>query len=359
VRDHVDENPQAPEGAVFKYDVALSYASEDAAYVSAVAGHLRRARLRVFFDQYERTDLWGKDLFEHLDMVYRVLARYCVMFISSHYAAKVWTNHERRSAQARALNTAHEYILPARFDDTPVPGLPSTVKWIDLRQLSSAEFAVLVRAKVRPLRSERQRRTAPGPRRSSSDARAKLTEWNYLHELVREAAVTVGSVSGGDEIRRIDYEQMTVNAERTLQVASDRTEVWPAPDIVFLCVYAGSRPEQLQRQQFSQFAQLVFEEYGEDFGLLVTDRQPEPALVRSMTETLSENTWIWRPPDSDRWCVLVLVDRRGDVDRARALITGATKAMASLHQEWGLEVTREIELERARLVSLGDRPDSE
>jgi hypothetical protein len=76
--------------------------------------------------------LWGKDLYEHLDYIYGRAARYCVLFISNDYAKKVWTTHERRSAQARALEEHEEYILPARFDDTEVPALGTqsgTCRW--------------------------------------------------------------------------------------------------------------------------------------------------------------------------------------------------------------------------------------
>jgi hypothetical protein len=48
------------------------------------------------------------------------------VFISSHYARKLWTNHERKSAQARAFKERSEYLFPARFDDTDVPGILST-----------------------------------------------------------------------------------------------------------------------------------------------------------------------------------------------------------------------------------------
>ena len=39
----------------------------------------------------------------------------------------------RKHAQARALFAQEEYILPARFDDTSVPGMTSTVAFQDLR----------------------------------------------------------------------------------------------------------------------------------------------------------------------------------------------------------------------------------
>jgi hypothetical protein len=57
------------------------------------------------------------------------------MFVSQHYAEKVWTIHERRSVLERALQEkGGEYILPARFGDTPIPGLRSTLGYIDLRK---------------------------------------------------------------------------------------------------------------------------------------------------------------------------------------------------------------------------------
>jgi hypothetical protein len=70
------------------------------------------------------------------------------MFISKHYAEKVWPNHERRSAQARALSEEGEYVLPARFDNTPVPGLLPTVSYIDLSDLTPSAFAQLVEQKI-------------------------------------------------------------------------------------------------------------------------------------------------------------------------------------------------------------------
>src|SRR3712207_5793444 len=101
----------------FKYDVCFSYAGEDWAYVEQVAAELKESDISIFYDLYEQTSLWGKDLYVHLDEVYRDKARYCVMFISEHYSEKLWTNHERRSAQARAFSENREYILPARFDN--------------------------------------------------------------------------------------------------------------------------------------------------------------------------------------------------------------------------------------------------
>ncbi len=117
-------------------------------FVRKVADQLRNMGVRVFFDEYEEVVLWGKDLYDHLDDVYRNSARYCVIFASRHYARKVWANHERRSAQERALKENREYILPARFDKTAIPGLHDTVGYIDLRKHTAASFAQTIRRKT-------------------------------------------------------------------------------------------------------------------------------------------------------------------------------------------------------------------
>lgn len=138
----------------FDYDVCLSFAGEDRSYVHKVADAVREHGVRVFFDEYEQVGMWGKDLYTHLDDVYQHLARYCVLFISKHYADRVWTTHERRSAQARALRENREYILPAKFDDTDLAGLPSTIAYISLRKITPAKFAEMILQKIRFSRDE-------------------------------------------------------------------------------------------------------------------------------------------------------------------------------------------------------------
>jgi len=130
------------------YDVALSFAGEDRAYVEMVADGLKVAGISVFYDRYEKANLWGKDLYEHLTNVYRDTARYTVLFISKQYKEKVWTRHERRAAQARAFMENREYLLPARFDDTSIEGVLDTTGYIDLRQHSPAQVCGLLCEKL-------------------------------------------------------------------------------------------------------------------------------------------------------------------------------------------------------------------
>lgn len=132
----------------FEYDVTLSFAGEDRDFVDCVAGLLKKSGLKVFYDRYEQISLWGKDLYTHLDDVYTNKARFCVMFISSHYAKKLWTNHEMKSAQARAFTNSEEYILPFRLDDTVIPGIRQTVGYLSIKGYDCQQLAQAIAEKI-------------------------------------------------------------------------------------------------------------------------------------------------------------------------------------------------------------------
>lgn len=130
------------------YEVVLSFAGEDRTYVEEVAEYLFTQGVEVFYDRNEKATLWGKDLAEHLDLVYRKSARFCIMFISKHYADKIWPNHERRAALARAIEERQEYILPARFDNTEVPGIRPSLGYVELSRKTPRELGKLILQKL-------------------------------------------------------------------------------------------------------------------------------------------------------------------------------------------------------------------
>jgi hypothetical protein len=132
----------------YEYDVALSFAGEDREVARELASLLARRRVRIFFDEYEKAQLWGKNLYQHLQSVYRHKARFCVLFLSHHYAEKLWTKHELESAQARAFKESSEYILPLKLDDTEIPGINPTTGYVDVRVDSIGHIAELVLEKL-------------------------------------------------------------------------------------------------------------------------------------------------------------------------------------------------------------------
>jgi hypothetical protein len=135
-------------GDGFAFDVALSFAGEDRAYVDGVAERLRARGVRVFYDRYAVVDTWGVDLYELFDEVFRTKARFAVVFVSHHYVDKPWPTHERRSAQARALTEFGPYLLPVRLDDAELPGLRPTVGYVDARQLTPDSLTDLICRKL-------------------------------------------------------------------------------------------------------------------------------------------------------------------------------------------------------------------
>jgi hypothetical protein len=135
-----------PHTRTFRYDVAISFAGEDRRFAEDIAEILRVHGVRVFIDSFEQADLWGKNLFEHLHQVYSTQARFCLMLISHHYVEKMWTVHERRSAQERVLNERNqEYLLPVRIDNTALPGLPSTIAYLNANSGPQAIAQLFIR----------------------------------------------------------------------------------------------------------------------------------------------------------------------------------------------------------------------
>ncbi len=133
----------------YDFDVALSFSGADRPVAEQLAGHLEEAGIRVFYDDNEVSDLWGKDLYQHLQSVYRDRARYCVIIVSESYGRRDWPQHELKQAQARAFVSEREYILPLRIDDSELPGINSTTGYVDLRQHSVEEVARRLVSKIR------------------------------------------------------------------------------------------------------------------------------------------------------------------------------------------------------------------
>ena len=72
----------ASEEPTYEFDVAVSFAGEDRELVEEIVSRLKDAGVRVFYDTDYQAAMWGEDLVEYLDQVYRVKARYAIMFIS-------------------------------------------------------------------------------------------------------------------------------------------------------------------------------------------------------------------------------------------------------------------------------------
>ena len=131
-----------------KYDFAISFAGEDRDIAENLVSLIKATGCTVFYDDFERSRLLGKDLYQELSAIYMDRARFCLVLISAAYLKKLWTRHELRSAQAGAFGKDDEYILPLRLDDTDVPGILPTTGYIDLRRLPLEEVALILLEKT-------------------------------------------------------------------------------------------------------------------------------------------------------------------------------------------------------------------
>ncbi|UKJ62903.1 TIR domain-containing protein [Cellulosimicrobium cellulans] len=139
--------PEAVLPEAYDFDVAVSFAGEDRAYVSDVVDAIK-GDLEVFYDEDQIVETWGEDLVEYFTAVYSRRCRFVVMFISRHYADKMWTNVERRAALSTAITKRGAYILPVRLDDTALPGLLPTVGYLNANRLGLERISEAIRQKV-------------------------------------------------------------------------------------------------------------------------------------------------------------------------------------------------------------------
>lgn len=136
-----------------RYNVAFSLAHEQHTYVDDVFECLKQLApdINVFYyrDEGQKVQMWGRNMFEYLQAVYRDQSDHVIIFVSADYVEKRWTLHEWRSVQEAILARPEEYLLPARFDDSQLAGLPSTIHYIDLSQENPEQFAEKIVSKIR------------------------------------------------------------------------------------------------------------------------------------------------------------------------------------------------------------------
>lgn len=126
-----------------KFDVALSFAGEQRDYVRKVAEILSSKGIKIFYDEFHQSQMWGRHLPEYFQQVYYANSRWCIMFVSADYVSKMWPVQERKYAIDRDVKQLGGYILPVRFDDTPVPGLSSSIGYQDATKVTPEQLAHL------------------------------------------------------------------------------------------------------------------------------------------------------------------------------------------------------------------------
>lgn len=117
-----------------EFDVAISYASEDAVVAKDLAERLKKERISIFFDEFFKADMWGKSLSTRFKEAFGAKTEFVLVLVSKHYIVKDWTDFEFSIARGEAKVREEEFILPIRLDDTVMAGLKSDICYMDLRK---------------------------------------------------------------------------------------------------------------------------------------------------------------------------------------------------------------------------------
>ena len=118
------------------FDVAISFSGSDREYAETIVSSLKASEIRVFFDSDYSADMWGQDLVEYFEEIYRKRARFAIILISESYAKGMWTRHERRSAPGESTRRERHIHSPGSAGRHEVAWSPSNA-WVSRCSLSS------------------------------------------------------------------------------------------------------------------------------------------------------------------------------------------------------------------------------
>jgi hypothetical protein len=127
------------------YDIFLSYAGEDREYVRKVASALRERGVRVWYDEYEKASLSGKNLSDHLQSVMSA-SKYILVFHSEAFERLVASSVHDLAAVSRSLASSQR-VVPVRLGQTAL--LDSfTQPSINAERVSADTLAELVAIRI-------------------------------------------------------------------------------------------------------------------------------------------------------------------------------------------------------------------
>lgn len=142
---------------LFKFDIFLSYSSQDRTAVRRLARRLKADGLRIWFDEWEVSpgDLITQRIEEGLDA-----SRTLVIALSRNASGSGWVSVESGAFQIRFPNLKRRRVIPLRLDDSPIPTRLVPYSYVDWRTRKNAEYLKLLtacrpRGKTLPVRRYR------------------------------------------------------------------------------------------------------------------------------------------------------------------------------------------------------------
>lgn len=133
----------------YRYDIGISYASEQRDYVKQLTKSLDKMKLTYFVDFNEPERLWGEFIREELRKIYVEESRIILVILSSAYTEKAYTKFESRIACERELSG--DSFLIIKTEDVTLPWLHDTYGYLNSSDYSTDEIAKFLKKKYRTL----------------------------------------------------------------------------------------------------------------------------------------------------------------------------------------------------------------
>ncbi|KYK34079.1 MAG: hypothetical protein AYK18_14610 [Theionarchaea archaeon DG-70] len=118
----------------FDFDIAISFAGEDRKIAKELAKKLRIKNTKVFYDEFYKDELWGKDLTKYFQDAYGPKTRFVIPLLSKYYPVTDWTDFEFSIMREEAEKRKTEFILPVRLDDTKIEGIKDDIAYLDYQK---------------------------------------------------------------------------------------------------------------------------------------------------------------------------------------------------------------------------------
>ena len=131
----------------YKYEVALSFATEDIDIARSI--HLELDRLGITNYFFPKKNNEGKNLRKESTVVYSTQSMFVLMIVSQNYVKKNWSTEERKIMQMVSRPEGVPYIIPMRIDDTKVDGLTDDIVYMEWKNENASSIAISLYRHVR------------------------------------------------------------------------------------------------------------------------------------------------------------------------------------------------------------------
>lgn len=124
----------------YMYDVAISYASEQKKDVEKMVHILDTNGIKLFYDNFETSNLWGEDLEARLIKLYSHESEYVIVFLSTDYLQKKWTTIEQKAILKRNEEEKNK-VLIINYGDLVIDGFSDQKAYLDIRKYEIENIA--------------------------------------------------------------------------------------------------------------------------------------------------------------------------------------------------------------------------